>query len=79
MADWSCYSLLPHHVNAEVVMVSVLKAITELNRRDVPRTIARTAVKVGTGSSSLPQAQPLSSHRDKKLIAMQATEGTLKG
>lgn len=60
-------------------MVSVLKAIAELDRRDVPKIIQRTGVKMGTGSSSLSQAQPLSSHKDKKLIAMQANEGTLKG
>lgn len=39
-----------------------------MHGRDGPKTLQRTAVEVGTGCSSVPQAQPLSSHRDKKTL-----------
>lgn len=66
MAAWSWLSLLPHHVNAEVAVASVLKAIAKLHLRDAPKVIWNTGVKRDTGSSSLIWAQPLSSHKDNR-------------
>ena len=79
-AAWSWLSLLPHHVNAEVVTASVIKAIANLGLRDVPKTIWRIRVKLGTESSSLSQAVSVLTQGQETIIsAMQANEGTSKG
>ena len=61
-------------------MVSVLKAIANLGIRDVPKTIWRIGVKLGTESSSLSQAVSVLTQGQETIIsAMQANEGTSKG
>lgn len=60
-------------------MASVLKAIAKLDTRDVPKTIRRVGVRLGTESSSLSRAVSVLTQGQETLSAMQAKEGTSKG